>query len=72
MEDKKSLQASAVISQLPNTVKNKVHNLLANGVVATSIVVGCVFLWSKLIISRFYITSTPYYFCFILRECLWL
>ena len=34
MEDQESLQPSAVISQLPDTVKDEVDDLLAHSVVA--------------------------------------
>ena len=44
MKDKKALQRSAVVSKLPGAVNDKVNNLLANGVVSTSIVVGGVLL----------------------------
>ena len=44
MEKKKSLKTSALISQLPDPVKNQVNNLLANGVVAPGVVVGGILL----------------------------
>ena len=44
VEEKESLKARALVSQLANTVQNKVDNLLANGVMSTSIVVGSIFL----------------------------
>ena len=44
MEDEKSLETSAVVSQLPDSVKNQVHDLLANRVVAPGVVVGGVLL----------------------------
>lgn len=44
MEDHKSLKTSAVVSKLANAVKNKVNDLLADGVVATGIVVGSILL----------------------------
>ena len=40
MEDQESLKTSTLISQLTNTIQNKVDNLLANGVVAPCVVVG--------------------------------
>ena len=46
MEDQKSLEASTVISQLADTVQDKVNNLLANGVVATGVVIGSILLAS--------------------------
>ena len=40
MEDKKALEASAVVSMLADPIKDKIYNLLSDGVVATGIVVG--------------------------------
>ena len=44
MEDQEPLKSSAVISQLPDSLKDQVHDLLANGVVAPGVVVGGVLL----------------------------
>merc|ERR1719209_2545170 len=44
MEDKKALKSGAVVGQLPHPVQHEVDDLLADGVVATSIVVGGVLL----------------------------
>jgi len=44
MKDHEALETSAVIRELPDAVKDKVDDLLADGVVATSIVVGSIFL----------------------------
>merc|ERR1719500_298894 len=44
MEEKESLESSASICQLPDSVKNKVDNLLSDGVVSSGIVVGGVLL----------------------------
>ena len=44
MEDQKSLEAGALVSQLTDSVQNKVNNLLSNGVVTTSVVVGGILL----------------------------
>ena len=44
VEDQKSLQTGAVVRNASNLVQNLVDELLANGVVAASIVVGRVFL----------------------------
>ena len=44
VEDKESLEASAVVGQLPDPVEHKVDDLLANSVMATSVVVGSVLL----------------------------
>ena len=44
MEDQESLKTSAVICQLPDSVKDKVHDLLADGVVAPGVIVGGVLL----------------------------
>ena len=46
VEDQEALKTSALIRQFADAVKHKVDNLLANGVVATSIVVGGIFLAS--------------------------
>jgi hypothetical protein len=39
VEDEETLETSALVSQLPHSVEAEVHNLLANGVMATGIVV---------------------------------
>ncbi len=44
MEDHEALETSAVISQLANAVQHEVHDLLADGVVTTSVVVGGILL----------------------------
>ena len=44
MEDQESLKTSAVICQLPDSIKDKVYDLLADGVVAPGVVVGGVLL----------------------------
>jgi len=44
VEDHESLETSAVVSQLADSVKNKVNNLLADGVVTTGVVVGGILL----------------------------
>jgi hypothetical protein len=44
VEDHESLETSAVISKLSDSVQYKVNNFLADGVVTTSIVVGGIFL----------------------------
>ena len=44
VEDEETLETSALISQLPDPVKNQVNNLLANGVVTPGVVVGGVLL----------------------------
>ena len=44
VEDQETLKTSALISQLPDSVENKVDDFLTNGVVTTGIVVGGVFL----------------------------
>ena len=46
MEDEESLKTSALFRQLADSVKNKINNLLSNGVVTTSIVVGSILLSS--------------------------
>jgi hypothetical protein len=42
VEHDKSLETRAIISELTDAVKNKVDNLLSDGVVTTGIVVGSV------------------------------
>jgi hypothetical protein len=44
MEDHESLKTSAVVSQLSHAVKDKVDNLLSDGVVTTGVVVGSILL----------------------------
>ena len=44
MEKQKSLKSSTLVSQFPDSVQNQIHDLLANGVVAPGVVVGCVLL----------------------------
>merc|ERR1719336_551949 len=44
VEEKESLKSSTLISQLTDTVQDKVDNLLANGVVTSGVVVGGVLL----------------------------
>ena len=44
VEDEESLQTSTLISQLPDPVEHEVDDLLANGVVATGVVVGSILL----------------------------
>jgi hypothetical protein len=43
VEDEETLKTSALISQLANSVEYKIDNFFANGVVATSVVVGGIF-----------------------------
>jgi hypothetical protein len=44
VEDKEALETSAVVSELADAVEGEVDNFLANGVVATGVVVGGIFL----------------------------
>ena len=44
MEDEESLETGALIGQLPDSVKDDINNLLADGVVAAGVVVGSVLL----------------------------
>ena len=44
MEDEETLKTGALISEFPDTVQHQVNNFLANGVMATGIVVGSIFL----------------------------
>ena len=40
MEDEESLEPGALVRQLPHPVQHQVDDLLANGVVAASVIVG--------------------------------
>jgi hypothetical protein len=44
VEDQETLKTSALVSKLADAVKNEVNELLADGVVTTSVVVSSVFL----------------------------
>merc|ERR1711990_1212309 len=44
MEKKKSLESRTLVSELPDSIQNQIHDLLANGVVASGVVVGSVLL----------------------------
>jgi hypothetical protein len=44
MEDHESLQTSAVVSKLADAVQYEVHDLLADSIVATGVVVGSILL----------------------------
>lgn len=44
MEDQEALKTCALVGQLANSVQDEVDDLLANGVVATGIVIGSIFL----------------------------
>jgi hypothetical protein len=44
VEDQKALETSALISQLTDAVKAEINNFLSNGVMATGVVVGSIFL----------------------------
>merc|ERR1739836_192141 len=44
MEEKKSLKTRTLVGQLPDSVQNQIHDLLANGIVAPGVVVGSVLL----------------------------
>ena len=44
MEDQESLKTGALISQFPDPVEDKVDNFLADGVVASCVVVGGILL----------------------------
>ena len=44
MEDEESLESSALVSQLPDPVQDEIDDLLSDGVVATGVVVGSIFL----------------------------
>ena len=44
VEDEESLETGTLVSQLPDSVQNKVDDFLTDGVVTTGVVVGGVFL----------------------------
>ena len=44
MEHQESLESSAVVSHLPDSLEDQVHDLLADGVVAPGVVVGGILL----------------------------
>ena len=44
MEHKESLETSALVGKLANAIQNQVDDFFANGVVATSVVVGGILL----------------------------
>ena len=44
MEDEETLEAGALVGQLPNPVQHQVDDLLADGVVAPGVVVGSILL----------------------------
>lgn len=44
MEDQESLKSGTLVRELANTIQNKVNNLLSDGIMATSVVVGSIFL----------------------------
>ena len=46
VEDQESLETSALISKLTDPIQDEINNLLSNGVVTTSIVVGSILLAS--------------------------
>ena len=63
MEDQETLKTSTLISKLPNSVQNQINYLLANGVVASSIVVSGVLLASHELLrveQLFVSTSTDF------------
>jgi deoxyribose-phosphate aldolase len=44
VEDKETLKTGTVVSQLSDSVEDKVNNFLTNGVVTTGVVVGSILL----------------------------
>ena len=44
MEDEESLEASALISQLPEPIQTKINHFFSDGVVSSSVVVGSILL----------------------------
>ena len=65
MEDEETLKASALVSKLSDAVKNKINNLLSNGVMATGIVVGSILLASDqlLRVEKLTIGTSAYLIC---------
>merc|ERR1719378_758903 len=44
VENKETLKSSTLVSQFSDSVKHQINNLLSNGIVASSIVIGSIFL----------------------------
>ncbi len=44
MEDEEPLETSALVSQFPQSVQDQVDDLFPNGVVASGVIVGSIFL----------------------------
>ena len=65
VENQESLKSSAVVSQLPNTVKDKVNNLLSNSVMSTGIVVSGILLASHQLLRMEELTvcAGPHFIC---------
>ena len=42
VEDQESLESSTLISQFPDSVQDQINDLFSNGVVSSSIVIGCI------------------------------
>ncbi len=62
VEEKESLKSRALVSKLADTVKNQIHNLLSDGVVTTSVVVGSILLSSDelLWVEELAVSASPH------------
>jgi hypothetical protein len=65
VKDEEALESSALISELPDSIKHEVHQLLADCVVTTCIVVCCIFLpCDKLLwVKQLTVSSCAYLVC---------
>ena len=63
MEDKESLESSALISQFPDPVQAEIYDLLSDGVVSTCVVVGGILLASDELfrVEQLVVGSSPHF-----------
>ena len=63
MEDEESLESSALVSQFPDSVQAEIDDLLSDGVVSTSVVVGGILLASDELfrVEQLVVGSSPYF-----------
>merc|ERR1719481_2103234 len=61
MEDKEALEAGAVVGELADSVQHKVNNLFADGVVASSVVIGGIFFAANdlLVVKELPVSTSP-------------
>merc|ERR1719250_157004 len=58
-EKKESLKSCALVSQLPDPIKNKIHHFLANSVVSSCVVISSVFLPIDKLLRMEQLTISP-------------